>query len=313
MTIEPWGADRELTAEMAMAAIREQFPELPARQIVSLGSGWENDAYLVDDAWVFRFPRRREVADVLAREVVLTEVGRRAIVRAGVLAPDYRWRGRPSAAFPYPFAGYQFLHGRPAPSLPAPAASRHLGSQLGRLLTHLHMPAPADVAGRAIPEDGDGCAAWLRALCTIEADLARRESPALAAHLAWFEDAPAPPSVWDTRRFVHNDICPDHVLVDGQDGAIRAVLDFGDAAWADPVLDFVVLPGWLGADGLNAALTAYELPIDSGFRYRLAYLSRVLTLIWLHDAHLMDGDLTMHRAWVRRAFAAIPLEVDVDV
>ena len=63
MSISPRGfyqappSDRELTEDIVWEVLRDQFPELALRSVKLLGSGWEHDAYLVDDHVVVRFPR----------------------------------------------------------------------------------------------------------------------------------------------------------------------------------------------------------------------------------------------------------------
>lgn len=47
------------------------FPELPVRDVAFLGKGVFSHAYLVNDKWVFRFPKREAAARALSREVAL--------------------------------------------------------------------------------------------------------------------------------------------------------------------------------------------------------------------------------------------------
>ena len=65
---QPWEAERIVSPELAMALVREQFPELAPRRIEPFGSGWDNTAYLIDGALVFRFPRREVAVELLETE-----------------------------------------------------------------------------------------------------------------------------------------------------------------------------------------------------------------------------------------------------
>jgi hypothetical protein len=58
----PWEPDRPLTVNDASALIRQSFPAIDSRGLKHIGSGWEFDAFLTNDGWVFRFPRRAESA-----------------------------------------------------------------------------------------------------------------------------------------------------------------------------------------------------------------------------------------------------------
>ena len=80
------------------------------------------------------------------------------------------------------------------------------------------------------------------------------------------------------------------------------LIDLSDVSWGDPVLDFTVLPGWLGADATRTVLESYSPAIDDGFVDRLRFSCRLVTIKWLHDAHLRGGNLHKHRLWIRRAF-----------
>ena len=59
------------------------------------------------------------------------------------------------------------------------------------------------------------------------------------------------------RRLVHNDLSPNHTLVD-ETGALRGILDWADAAVDDPAQDFAAPYVAFGADGLDRLLAAYD-------------------------------------------------------
>ncbi len=54
-------------------------------------------------------------------------------------------------------------------------------------------------------------------------------------------------------RFIHNDIHPMNIMCSA-DGELLAILDWGDAGWGDPTLDFAAMP----FDAIRAALEGYE-------------------------------------------------------
>jgi aminoglycoside phosphotransferase (APT) family kinase protein len=86
------------------------------------------------------------------------------------------------------------------------------------------------------------------------AKIARLVSPAALARFDAFHDAfegvlPGP------SRLAHDDISDDHILV--QDGRISGIIDFSDASFGDPAIDF----GWfwrLGEDSVDAILAHYR-------------------------------------------------------
>jgi len=105
-------------------------------------------------------------------------------------------------------------------------------------------------------------------------------------------------------RFIHNDICPDHLLVDRRTGRLTGLIDFTDATAGDPVLDFVGLIGIGGHRFISRVTARYDLPLGDGFAAKLEWLSRVLTLTWLADAAGHDpASVPKHLSWVQHAFS----------
>jgi len=63
-----WTAEEEVSAELAARLIEAQFPALAPARVALLGVGWDNTAYRVNDALVFRFPRREIAVPLLETE-----------------------------------------------------------------------------------------------------------------------------------------------------------------------------------------------------------------------------------------------------
>ena len=73
------------------ALIRSHFPDVAAEHLAELphpGWGGDSNAFLVDGALVFRFPRGPGVAEALATEVCLLP---RLAPRAPLRIPDFRY------------------------------------------------------------------------------------------------------------------------------------------------------------------------------------------------------------------------------
>ena len=309
MSEHPWDADRELTVAQATEAIRSQFPDVAANAVQPIGSGWDNDAFFVDDLWIFRFPRRRNVADQLDKERGLAPIVARALSDLGIAVPAMSMPGEPCDDFPYRFTGYPRLAGTPADQLPEDQIDATvIPETLGAALVRLHSIPVSEVAdlGRDVVDvDADGPEPWLQEAQLIADDLSSRETGEVAECVAWLANSPIVPEHYSGElRLIHNDLSPDHVLVDSETHRVVGLLDFGDAALGDPALDFVVLPSWLGWEKTERVLRAYATPTDSGLLERLRFLSRAGSLIWLHDTHLQNADVEKHRRWVLNAFGS---------
>src|SRR5262245_53738940 len=91
--------------------IDSQFPELSGATVSRLGEGCDSWAFEVGERWVFRFPKRADVAEQLLVESRIVPV----LAAASPLPlPAFCFFGRPSNIFPFPFVGYPKLPGLPA-------------------------------------------------------------------------------------------------------------------------------------------------------------------------------------------------------
>ena len=287
----PWAADRELTVAQAARAIRSQFPDIQAEHVAPIGSGWDHDAFAVDDRWVFRFPRRRDMDEKLDKERKLAPIVAKALSDLGVKVPAMSMHGEPCDDFPYRFGGYPLLPGVPADQIPEGQVSpTFIGKGLGAVLTRLHSINADSLANVELAVETDSPADSLAEVREVADVLQRRENAEVRRCVEWVVSTSIPPSPYTGElRFIHNDIATEHVLVDSQPGRLVGLLDFGDAAFGDPVHDFASLPSQLGWEATEAALDVYALPIDREFRERLGFLSRANSLIWLHDVYLVEG------------------------
>lgn len=299
----PWVPDRSFGPEDARAAIVWAFPELRVEGVDFIGSGWEFDVYGAWEGgasgWAFRFPRRREYARRFESESELLPLVGEAV--RPIHVPQVELRGGPGPHFPYEFAGHRYVEGRSADA-PGVVVGDGFARTLGTALARLHATRPSDALAHRLGCDEEGPAEWLeetrgemQGLRGLGADVDQA--------LAWLDPAPQVPSPYrGPLRLVHNDLCPDHLLVD-DDGELVGVLDWTDTTMGDPVLDFIGLYAWRGRAFVEAVLRHYDLAVDDGFRQRLGFSARVRTLHWLHTAIREGGDVSKHRRWLANAFA----------
>jgi aminoglycoside phosphotransferase (APT) family kinase protein len=304
MSSLPWEPDRALTLETASALIRASFPSVDATGLAYLGSGWEFDAYLTRDGWVFRFPRR-------AHCEVLFDAERRVYdIVAGVLPPTIaiprvELVGSPALGFPYRFAGHRFIRGVAADAIdPAllPTVARTLGAALGAIHS-----IPATTAHAAGVTESTRDAAELRQLFERVLQVAtelRGLDPAVGEAARWFAEQSLPPSPFDgDLRLIHQDLSPDHVIIDPTTGELVGILDWTDTMLGDPARDFVFLVTWRGWEFAEDVFRSYPRPVDGAFRQRLGFMARLLSVMWLALAHEQKADLVTHVDGVRNAFA----------
>jgi aminoglycoside phosphotransferase (APT) family kinase protein len=293
-----------LTAATVASLVAEQFPALPAHETAWLGSGWDHDLFSVGPDWILRFPQREDRVDWLTRETTIL-----AVLSENMPSriPRFELAGHPSAAFPFPFAGYRRLPGVTA-GQPADSDLPGLAQDIGTLLTQLHRTDPARIPPCPGGFDNEP---WdqLRAELMADAPAARALLPhnLLPQAEPYLTGQLPPPPADGPRRFIHNDICPDHVIVDATTGRLTGLIDFTDALIGEVVLDFVGLIGIAGYPFIHQAAAAYELPLGPSFTAKLEWLCRTMTLTWLADSATREPrDIPMRLSWVTHAFSPGP-------
>ena len=100
-------------------------------------------------------------------------------------------------------------------------------------------------------------------------------------------------------RFVHNDIHPMNVMCSGE-GTLLALIDWGDAGWGDPTLDFATIP----AEAMAFALDGYESISPGGLgaapEARFAWDKLASAIEDAHHHCQAPLQLDAVLAWVRR-------------
>jgi aminoglycoside phosphotransferase (APT) family kinase protein len=293
VTDAPWTPERAVTAETARRLVESQFPDLAPARLAPLGAGWDNTAFVVNDAWVFRFPRRDVAAGLIETETgVLSALAGR--VPWPIPVPERV--GRAEGDYPWPFAGYRMLAGRTACDVGLDEDGRAaLAEPLAMFLAALHAFPPEAARACGAPPD------TIRRLdlgFRIPRTLAQLEQ-AVEAGLVddpapWREIIDATPAGWrpGAGTLVHGDLDGRHVLVDDR-GAPSGVIDWGDVHLGDAAVDLAVAHGFLPASAREEFRRAYG-PIDEGAwrvaRFRAVHTG-VLVLLWGRDV----GDETLVR------------------
>ena len=91
MQRDPWHNDFPLDTARVAEIIAADLPEFADPRVSVLGEGWDFSTFLVDDEWVFRFPKRRQYARQLAREFKLLEALAAPLAQQTIAIPRYRY------------------------------------------------------------------------------------------------------------------------------------------------------------------------------------------------------------------------------
>ena len=205
---------------------------LGADAVRPIPAGVANEVYLLGDDLVLRIPRSAAFAADLCKETVVIPAAR----QAGVRTPRV-------VTFHDQGTTWLVIERVPGVDLAQLELPSHqldeVYRQAGHDLAKLHrMPA---VAAPGIPRHEESASpgalvADLLADGYLDVDAAR-----------WLEDwfarlAAQMPATPPPRVLIHGDLAPQNLIVDPETGRFTGIVDWGDAEWADPAVDFAKTP-----------------------------------------------------------------------
>ena len=241
-----------IDAELVRRLLTAQFPRLaglPVSEVPSTGT--VNAIFRLGGELCVRLPRLREYAEDIGREWQCLP---RLAPHLPLRIPEPVELGRPGSGFPFRWAIYRWIGGRPyADELVGD--ERQAAADLATFVAGLRGVgelAGAPRAGRRPLRELDDVT---RAAIRSAAQVIDSE----AATAGWDRALRAP--AWDgTPVWIHSDLLRPNLLVHG--GRLRAVIDFGSAGIGDPAADVIAAWSVFGPAGRAAFRAA--LAVDDG-------------------------------------------------
>jgi aminoglycoside phosphotransferase (APT) family kinase protein len=235
--------------------------------ILEIDVGYDFEVAIVDDEWVFRFPRRPAVEEALELEIVLLPALSSTLP---VAVPSFEHISRDPL-----FVGYRVLRGEPLVDEDSGGVRAFVEALHALDPSGIPVERPDWVEAYRVQ-----CAEFERLVLPL-VDKDRRER---AREL--FDEAET--LVGFEPVLLHADLGPAHLLV--RDGRLTGVIDWGDARVGDPALDYA----WL----LNGPFGDWDVEPD--LRRRARFYHRLGP--W-YEAHY--GLFTEQPAHVERGLAGI--------
>lgn len=274
-----WQAEKSVDEALAKLLIEESFPGLAPVTLRLLGEGWDNMAYLVNEQFVFRFPRRSiAVPLLLAEHRVLGAIGSKLPLPAPVplyfAEPDamvpLNKPGRAGVPEPsrqtfqgygWPFLGYRFIEGITACRANLQEGDRvAMAPLLGRFLKVLHAVPLEEARSAGAEPDKIGKLDIPTRIEKTRVRLEELENGALissgqrCAIEAIFDHAKDLPTR-DRECLLHGDLYARHLLVNH--GKLVGVIDWGDVSLGHPAIDLCVMHTFLSGESRGLFLESY--------------------------------------------------------
>ncbi len=238
-----WDAEIDISLESALQLIQKTFPDIKAKSIEEFGVGWDNVAFLVDDTFVFRFPRRKCAIPLLQREHLALPILKEHL-SASIPNPSYFSTG--CEEFPYPFVGYQIIKGKTACSCNLSSSSRvKLAKDIALFLKQLHSIPIEHVSACNLPFDELQRLNARRMISRLKTSLQNTKSLGFVEDIACYDFILD--KVYDKKlvqdTIVHGDVYARHLLID--DSRFVGVIDFGDIHIGDKAVDLTIVHSFL--------------------------------------------------------------------
>ncbi|MHB8437891.1 MAG: aminoglycoside phosphotransferase family protein [Acidimicrobiales bacterium] len=283
-------ADIDIDETLVRELIAEQHQDLAGLRLVHLNGGWDNEIWRLGGDLLVRLPRRKMAAELVVHEQRWLP-GLAQDLPLPVPAPLRV--GRPGPRYPWNWSIVPWIEGTPGDRTPL-ADPSDAARTLGRFLAALHQRAPG-----AAPRNPWRGIPLLERAATIDQRFADVAGIVDVAPLRpiW-QDALDAPTYSGAKVWLHGDMHPANILV--HEGALAAVIDFGDICAGDPATDLAAAWMLLPLDVMPAFEDCYG-PIDASLRRRSAGWAVLFALMLIDLGKDDRGSYTeMARATLER-------------
>jgi aminoglycoside phosphotransferase (APT) family kinase protein len=270
-----WAAEVDVDEKLVRGLLAQLG--LEDARLRKLAEGWDNSVWVIDERYVFRFPRREVAIPGLERELrVLPKLA--PLLPLPVPRPAFV--GKPTDAYPWPFFGAELIPGVEAGMAKLDDEARlEVALELAGFLRALHeveLELPHDPNGREdMPKRVGLARVELDELERLGLWQARSELSRLLDEAEGLPP-PEPPTV------AHGDLHFRHLLV--EDGRASGVIDWGDVCRADPAIDLPLFWSFVPPEGRGAFLDAYG-HVNETQLLRARVLSIQLCAVLAHYGH----------------------------
>jgi aminoglycoside 2''-phosphotransferase len=271
--------------------IEANFPQFKVWQLSKLGEGWDYQAYRVNNDYVFRFPKSKEIAENLAKEICLLP---KIQSKVKLKIPNFEFVGFNSETDSI-FVGYREIKGtcltKQVFEILSTDTQERVIAQIAEFLNNLHTIALKDLQNcqlKTIDFKRDYEQDFQILSGSILSQLSSREQRLIIQAFRNYLD--------DRTNFdyipclLHNDLSSDHILFDLGRDRLNGIIDFGDIAIGDPDYDLMYLLDDLGNQFIERLFNYYYHSDRDRLRQKLNFF-QLADAVQLTIAGINDRDI----------------------
>lgn len=241
-------------------AINKEFPDFNIFSVAKIGEGWDSKAFIINETWIFRFPKRLEVKNNLKKEALLLPAIQNLL---NLAIPTFEYISNTNI-----FAGYKKLEGSFFNKeffiyLSGTEQEIILKQIADFLLTmhHLDLKELQHVALEEINYKENYEAGFMEVQEIIYPSLSTDFQQIITdSYNSYLNNRK---NFTYKKSLLHNDISCNHILYNEPKKVLTGIIDFGDIAIGDPDYDLMYLYDELGQQFVKRLLKYYP-QVDTG-------------------------------------------------
>ena len=235
--------------------IKHEFPLFDISMIKKIGEGDNSKAFLINQNYIFRFPKRKEVKQNLKKEIAVLP---RIRHQFNLEIPKFDFVSKDINFVGYKIINGEFITFKIYNSLPT-EFQLQIQKSLSEFLSQLHsinLSMLKDCELETMNLKAEYSDNFENVQKLIFPNITRQNSELIeqlfAAYLNNHKNFEYKPTL------IHNDFSTDHILIDISSKKITGIIDFGDIAIGDPDYDFMYLVDTFGANFIERMIRFYQ-------------------------------------------------------
>jgi len=223
--------------------IHHDFPAFGVSSIKKVGEGDNSKAFLVNENYIFRFPKRKEVKQQIGREISVLPKIRSAL---NLQIPDFEF-----ISPELHYVGYKKIEGAVLTNKIFQSLKKKeqdfLEKTIAEFLRQVHsfsVEALQNCGLKTMDLFQEYAENFENAKKIIFPKISKNKREIISR--LFIEYLSDESNFNYTPALIHNDFSKDHILFDAAKKEITGIIDFGDIAFGDPDYDFLYLPDEFG-------------------------------------------------------------------